>query len=204
MRNAQRSRIPFWLLHRAAVVPGEVHDRTTDDVIRVALALTCFGDPEDERECVGRARGEVPKDVPDLVHPFRRVGQDAPVQVGSERLEPELERCRDPEVPAGAAEAPEELRLIRLRRPNESAVGGDELDGCEVVDREAEMPLQSTDAATEREARDAGVADDADRADQAMFLRSDVELAKERTPVGSREATRRIDLDATHVRQVDD
>ena len=101
------------------------------------------------------------------------------MKVRPERLEPELERRRDPEVPAGATQAPEELGLVGLGRAHEPAVGRDELDGGQVVDREPEVPLQAADAAAERQPGDARVADDADRADEAVRLRGDVELAEE-------------------------
>ena len=125
------------------------------------------------------------------------------MEVRPERLEPELERGRDPEVPAGAAEAPEELRLLGLGRADESAVGGDELDGGQVVDREPEVALEAADSPTERQPGDAGVADDADRADEAVRLRRDVELAEEGAAVRSGGPGPRIDLDAAHRRQVD-
>ena len=83
------------------------------------------------------------------------------MEVGAERLEPELERGRDPEVPAGAAQAPEELGLLGLGRADEPAVGGDELDGGQVVDREPEVALEAADSPAERQPGDAGVADDA-------------------------------------------
>ena len=105
------------------------------------------------------------------------------MEVGAEWLEPELERGRDPEVPAGAAQAPEELGLLGLARADEPAVGGDELDGAQVVDREPEVPLQPADSAAERQPGDARVADDPDRADEAVRLRGDVELAEQRAAV---------------------
>ena len=51
------------------------------------------------------------------------------MEIRAERLEAELERRRDPEVPAGAAEAPEEIGLLGRGRPDEPTIGGDELDG---------------------------------------------------------------------------
>jgi hypothetical protein len=52
------------------------------------------------------------------------------MEVRPERLEPELERRRDAEVPARAAEAPEELGLLRFGRADEAAICRDELDGA--------------------------------------------------------------------------
>ena len=126
------------------------------------------------------------------------------MEVRSERLKPELERRRDPEVPAGAAHAPEQVRLLGLARAHEPAVGRDELDRGEVVDREAELSLQPADAAAERQPRDAGVADDADRADEPVRLGRDVELAEERAPVRPRGAGSRVHLDPAHRGHVHD
>ena len=126
------------------------------------------------------------------------------MEVGAERLESELERRRDPEVPAGATQTPEELGLLGLGRADEPAVGGDELDGGQVVDREPEMALEAADSPTERQPGDAGVADDADRADEAVRLRRDVKLAEERAAVRPGDPGPRIDLDAAHRRHVDE
>ena len=142
--------------------------------------------------------------APELLDLGRREGQDAAVELGAERLEPELERRRDPEVPAGAAQAPEELGLLGLGRADEPAVGRDELDGRQVVDREPEVALEAADSPTERQPGDAGVADDADRADEAVRLRGDVELAEERAAVRPGGPGPRIRLDPAHRGHVDD
>ena len=126
------------------------------------------------------------------------------MEVRPERLEPELERRRDPEVPAGAAEAPEQLGLVGLGRADEAAVGGDELDRGQVVDRQPEVALETADAAAEGQPGDARVADDADRADEPVRLRGDVELAEERAAVRSGDPGLRVDLDAAHRGHVDD
>ena len=126
------------------------------------------------------------------------------MQVRSERLEPELERRRDPEVPPGAAQAPEQLGFVVLGRADEVAIGGDELDGGQVVDRQPEVALEAADPPAEGQPGDAGVTDDPDRADEAVRLRSDVELPKEGAAVRAGDPGPRIDLHAPHVRKVDD
>ena len=186
------------------MVPGDVDDRTADRVVGVALSFSGLGDAEDQGEGIGRARREVVEDAPDLLRLRGREGQHAPMQIRSERLEPELEGRRDPEVPAGAAEAPEELGLVGLGRAHQPAVGGDEVDGGQVVDREPEAALEAADSPAEGQPGDAGVADDPDRAHEAMRLRGDVELAEEGAAVRAGDPGPRIDLDAAHVREVDD
>src|SRR6185503_7307371 len=114
-----------------------------------------------------------------------RVDADAAMQLRSKRMKPELERRHDPEVPARSSDTPEQVRLLGLAGPDQATVRRDELDGPQVVDRQSELPLQPADAATEREPSDARVADDADRADEAVGLRRHVELAEERAAVCS-------------------
>ena len=114
-----------------------------------------------------------------------------------ERVQPELERGGDAEVGAGAAQAPEELRVLVLARPHLAAVGGDEVDREQVVDREPVCALQAAEPAAEREARDAGVRDRAHRACERVLLRRVVELARagsrrRRAPSGARRRPRRL------------
>ena len=120
-----------------------------------------------------------------------------------ERMQPELERGRDPEVRARAAQAPEEVGVLVLARPDEPAVGGDELDGEQAVDRQAELALQAAHPAAEREAGDAGVRDDSDRADEPVWLRRVVELAEQRAAVDPGGAPLGVDLGAAQAREVD-
>ena len=125
------------------------------------------------------------------------------MEVRPEWLEPELECGRDPEVPARAAEAPEEIRLLGLAGANESTVGGHELDSGHVVDRQPEVALETANSPTERQPGDAGMADDANRADQPVCLGRDIELAEVGTTVRSGGPGPGVDLDAAHRRQVD-
>ena len=119
------------------------------------------------------------------------------------RVKAELERSCDPEVCAGAAEAPEEIGVLLLARPDEPAVRGHELDREQVVDRQAELPLQSAHAAAERETGHAGVGDDADGAREVELLRGLVELPQERAAAHARGARARIDLGAAQPLHVD-
>ena len=126
----------------------------------------------------GAVGGELAEDRPELVDVGRRVDVDPSVEGPRERMQLELEARRDAEVRAGAAEAPEQLRLLVRARPHEAPVGGHELDRAKAVDRQPEPPLEPADAATERQPGDARVADDADRADEPVLLGRDVELCR--------------------------
>ena len=128
----------------------------------------------------------------------------AAVEQRTELAQPELERRHHAEVGAGAADAPEELGLLLLARPDRAAVGGHELDGTQVVDRQPEVPLQPAHAAAERQAGDTRVADHPDRADEAVRLGGDIELAEERAAVRPGDALLRVDGHPAHRREVDD
>ena len=201
---AQPGRIAFDLVSGAAVVPGEEDDRAADHLLRVAGIRRGTIEAEDAGHVVRRGQGVLSEGGPELPDLARREAQDAAVEIRPERLEPELERGRDPEVPAGATQAPEELGLLGLARVNEATIGGDEVDGDQIVDRQPEVPLQPADSAPERQSCDAGVAHDPDRADQPMRLRGDIELAEEGTAVRACDPPRGVDLDTTHRGHVDE
>ena len=71
-------------------------------------------------------------------------------------MQAKAEGGRDPEVGAGT-QAPEEVLVLVVARPDAAAVGRDEIDGEETVDREPVLALEPPHAAAEREAGDARV-----------------------------------------------
>ena len=125
-------------------------------------------------------------------------------QVGTERMEAELQGRDDPEVGAGPTHRPEQVRMVSLARSHVRAVSRHELDGRQVVEGQAESSLEPADAAAERQAGDAGVPDGPDGADEAMRLGRAVEFAEMRPAIRACEAAVRVDGDAAHPRQVDD
>ena len=85
-----------------------------------------------------------------------------PPTIGVDRVEPELEAGRDAEVAAAAADRPEQVRIVLGVDAEELAVGGHDLGGEQVVDREAVLADEVADAAAERDPADpdrAGVAE---------------------------------------------
>ena len=92
----------------------------------------------------------------DLGGPLEAEEQRARVQLahGHDR---ELERGHDPEVPAAAAQRPEQLGLVLGVGAHEVAVGGDELDRGHRVGLQAVLAGQPADPAAERVADDADV-----------------------------------------------
>src|SRR6185503_3895243 len=73
----------------------------------------------------------------------------------------------------------------------------------QVIDGQPEPPLQASDPAAQRQPRDAGMPDDADRADEAVLLGSEVEVPEQRAAAGPCEPPRRVDADLVHAGQVD-
>src|SRR6185369_14241068 len=195
---------PLHVVRGAAVVPAEEDDRLADHLVGESRVGPGLIEAEDARHGVGRIQCVLAELAPPLVDLGRRERQDAAVEVGPEWLEAELKRRRDPEVPAGAAQSPEELWLLGFGRADEPAVGGHELDGAQVVDREPEVALEAADSPAKRQPGDAGVPNDADRTDEAVLLRCDVELAEERAAVRPGSPGPRIHLDAAHRRHVDE
>src|SRR5688572_8473928 len=104
---------------------------------------------------------------------------DAAVEGAVEGVQLELQAGGDAEVRAGAAEAPEQLRLFVRGGPHQPPIGRDELDRAKAVDREPEAPLEPPDAAAEGQTGDARVADDADGTDEPVLLRGDVQGSEE-------------------------
>lgn len=72
-------------------------------------------------------------------------------------MEAELELGDDPEVPAAAAQPPEQVRVLRLARVQDLAVGGHDLEAGHVVAGQAELPGKPAHSPAEGQAADTGV-----------------------------------------------
>ena len=113
-------------------------------------------------------------------------------------VEAELHRGDDAEVPAAAAERPEEVGLLVGRGPDEAPVGGDELDRRHAVGRQAVLAAEPAQAAAERVADDAHVGRGARQRREADHggLRGD--LQPQRAGGDARDLRVRVDLHAAH------
>jgi hypothetical protein len=85
-------------------------------------------------------------------------------------MEAKLERGDDAEVRASASHRPEQTGLVGFRCTNKPALSCHEFDGREVVERQSEPSLEPADPATERQTRDAGMADGSNGADEPVVL----------------------------------
>ena len=93
-----------------------------------------------------------------------------------------MNRGDDAEVGAGAPERPEQVGVLVAAGGADLAVGGDDLDLLEVVDRPAEAARQVAEAAAERQAGDADLGDEAEHGRQPVLLRLPVDVAAAGSP----------------------
>ena len=107
------------------------------------------------------------------------------------------------EVAATAAQPPEELGVLVRSGPDHVAVGGDHLEGLDVVAGQAVLPGEPAHAAAEGEPADPGVRDVAGRGGEPMRLRGLVEGAEQRAALDPRPASVRIDPHGGHRGEVD-
>src|SRR5436190_446280 len=114
-----------------------------------------------------------------------------------------MERGDDAEVAAAAAQAPEQIGVLGFGRDDLAAVGGDDLGLHEVVASEAELALEPTAAAAEREAADAGGRDPAAGDGESVLLGGGVDRPPRRPALDAGDALVRVDVDAVHGAEVD-
>src|SRR5262245_63702515 len=118
-------------------------------------------------------------------------------------MQAELESRHDAEVATASAQAPQQLGVPVVARANERPVGRDDLCTNEVVAGQAVLSGQVADPPAEREAGDAGRADDAAGCDKPEGLSRRVEVEPRRAAVGIGDPPGTVDLDPTHKGQID-
>jgi hypothetical protein len=138
------------------------HDRLDDHELTAAKRLRDVRDGRELEDATNRrdlvrdgGRPGMPR-VENLGGALPREEEDARVDLGN-RVQLELERGDDPEVPAAAAKRPEELGVVLVVDCPEPAVRGHQLDRGDAVRGEPELARVPADAAAERVARDADV-----------------------------------------------
>ena len=178
-------------------------DRLPGELRRERRIFRRRGEGERQRLFVGRGVEVLAEPVGDLVRPGGGERDQALHHVRADLVQTELERGHDAEVRPGPAHPPEEVGVLRLAHVEQLAVGRDEIHREEVVDREAEPPLEPAHPAAEREPGHPGVTDDAHGTSEPERLRLTVELAEERSAVHLRRPLLRIDADTPHQGEVD-
>ena len=158
----------------------------------------------DERgELVRRVRDPVAVEAENLRGSLHRPEDRTGEHGRADRIQGELELGDDPEVAAGAADPPEEVRILGRARPQDPRVGGHELDAQQLVDRQAVFPHEPPDPAAERQTGEPGVGHDAGRDGEPEGLRRAVELAEKHASLHARRALFDVDADGLHRRKVD-
>ena len=124
--------------------------------------------------------------------------------LGPDRVQRELDRRHDAEVAAPAAQRPEQLGMLVGGGADLVAARGDELDGEDVVARQAVHALEPARPAAERKPRDAGGRDAAADGREAVFLGRGVELGPGQAGAGADDAAVAVDGDLAEAADVDD
>ena len=113
------------------------------------------GQVDERRQLVGQLAHPVAVEAQHLLGAVAREEDRAGQHHRADRVQPELERRRDAEVAAAAAQAPEQLGVLVLAGVHELAVGGDDVGADQVVAGQADLAHEPADAAAEREPGDA-------------------------------------------------
>ena len=101
--------------------------------------------------------------------------------LGSDLVQPELERRDHSEVPAAPAARPEQIRVLGCARVHELAGGGHDIDRDQVVARQAMRPREVPDPTAERQAGDPGARDQSAGRREPERLRFVIEVAPGRS-----------------------
>ena len=115
----------------------------------------------------------------------------------------EPKRADDAEVPAAAAQCPEQVGVIVGRCPDDVALGGDQLGPREIVDGEPVFAHEPAEAAAQAETANARVTHDAARGCQTVCLGLEVDVTPQGATLDVCDALDRIDGDSAHRREVD-
>ena len=220
------------LHHRVRHDADEVGDRVAEVLERLhqraaLLGLAgVHGDDRDDRLAVHRLgkerRGRSGREVDQRGHLVRQLARPVAVepqdlfgavarkedragqQHRSDGMQPVLQRGRDPEVPAAATQAPEQLGVLVLARVHELAVGGDDVGGEQVVAGQADLAHEPADAAAEREPGDPRAGHEPAGHRETERLGLVIEVRPGAAALGDGRAARRVDAHRGHARQVDD
>jgi hypothetical protein len=154
------------------------------------------GSPAGARRRAARASGAAPQRV------LRRIEQVNHQRRRPDLVEGELELGHHPEVPAAAAQPPEQLRVLPFAGRQQLAVRAHQLQADDVVTGQPVPPGQPAHAAAQGEAADPGVGDVAGRGGQPVGLGGPVQVAQQRAATHPGATPVRVDPDRPHRRQV--
>ena len=133
-------------------------------------------------ELVRRVRSELPESPQHLGRLVQRPVDRSAEDDRPDRVQVVLERRGDAEVAAAATQPPEQLRISLGVDAPARTVGGDEVDGPEVVDGEPVLAHEVPETAAERQPADPDVTDGSSRGGKAEALCGEVELRPHQAP----------------------
>ena len=113
-----------------------------------------------------------------------------------------LEFGDNAEVTATAADSPEQISILFAAHATYLAIGGYYFGGPDVVERQAVFAVQTTEAAAEREATNAGVRNNSSRGHETVFQGGRVQGDQQRTTLGVSALCLGIDGNGVHLREV--
>ena len=140
-------------------------------------------EPGEHGQIVGGVRDRVAVEAQQVGRGVDRMG-DQPAHDRLERVQPVRERRRDAEVPAAAAQRPEEIGVRRRVDLEHVALRRDELDREQVVGGEPVLGHQPAEAAAERVARDTRPGDRASGHRQPVLGGGVVQLRPDHAALG--------------------
>src|SRR5829696_2094816 len=114
-----------------------------------------------------------------------------------------FELRRHAEIAAAAAYGPEQIRFVVLAGPYRVALGGDELERHQIVERKTVLPHQPTQTAAEGEPCNSGARHDTPGNCQAVSLRLAIEFAPCDAALRAHPSLLRLDANLLHRCQVD-
>ena len=141
-----------------------------------------------------------------LLHHRARVLEVPEYRAGIDRLHGmslEQKAGDDPEISTAAAQAPEEIGVLRLAGSHDLAAGEHDIGLDEVIDGEAVLARQISHAATQRQAGDAGGGHNAEGNGEPVGMSGVVDIARRATSLDADGLARGIDAYALHGGQVD-
>ena len=162
-----------------------------------------FGQDDDGRELLGRARHAVTVGPQHLTGLLGGIEHHARQDLGSHGMQPVLEAGHDAEVAATPLQGPEEVGVLVRACTHELPFGGHHFACDEVVAAQPVLAHEPAEAATDREPSDAGMGHDASGRGATVSLRCGVDLAPEQPWLRMDGAPLPVDLDALHGREVD-
>ncbi len=136
-------------------------------------------------------------------HVGRRRQEQHPADHRVDGMEPELEPGDDTEVAAAATDRPEQIRLRLGVHPSHTTVGGHDVGGQQVVDREAVLPDEEPDPTAERDPADPHRAGVAEPRGEPMGSGGRGVLRRGETGADPRGAFLDVDVERSQIRQIE-